>query len=703
MAKSENGKVAERYAQMGLAVFPLKAGTKAPATKHGCKDATCITDGMAERWGARGIGIAMGAAGLRHVVALDFDVDELADKDGLATLREWEAEHGELPETWRVITPRGGLHLYYGLPDGSEGYANSVNEELAVDVRADGGYLVAPPTKLANGRGYEWECGYGPGEIEMADADANVLAFIDHVQAGKVAKRGERFELPTVIPAGERHNTLMKQACQLRAKEMDDATILSVLKVTNAERCKPPYSAREVEELWSDVMARYKPGLSDEAKAAKAAGRRGKRPSAAEREASAREGAAGLRIAVIDGTPAVWSDQAGRWLPGYKNVNRAMQAVAGDVSRNKRKELRDDILEMLDSRPAADERYIAFRNGVLDTATMELRPMTPDDLILNVIPHDFDPEARSEAGDAFLDSVSCGRQDVRFLMEAAAGLCFLRSCKYGKCPILLGSGSNGKSTFIKWLRFTLGEENVSSLDLNVIGQRFQALSLMGKLANLGDDISNEMMRGDVAAIWKKLVTGERINCDVKCSDPVEFANIATLVFSANEMPRLADATDGAMRRWMPVPFDATFTGEQRDPDLGKRLETEEAASYLILRGVMALAVIEREGGVREPAETAEMLRDIRLSNDSVLAWMEDEQIDAASLDGKPVQTAYDEYRNWCDRAGVNPYAKRRFGALVTKHAKVQGVAEWISGIQKTQRVYRSMTKTPDLTQPRKVT
>ena len=697
MAASENGKVAESYAQMGLSVFPLRPGTKAPATKHGCKDATCIIKGMADGWGACGIGIAMGNNNLRNIIALDFDVDESAGKDGLETLRIWEREHGELPETWRCITPRGGMHIYYELPEGAPEYRNSVNEELAVDVRADGGYVVAPPTKLADGREYIWECDCAPDDIELAEADANVRAFIDYVQAGKVAKRGEKFKLPAVIPEGKRHDVLVKQACSMIADEMDEALILSVLKTVNKERCKPPYKDGEVEAIWSDVISRYNPGLSDEAKAAKAAakGKRGKRgPSAAEREQAARERASKLTIAIIDGTPAVWSPDEKRWHAGYKYVNRAMQGVAGDLSRAKRKELRDDILEMLDSQPAADEHLIAFTNGVLDIHSGDLREMTPEDRILNVIPHGFSWNAKSDTVDKFLDDIACGDAEVRYLLEAVIGLCMLRSSKYAKCPILLGHGANGKSTYIKFARYCIGEENTSALDLNVIGQRFQALGLMGKLANFGDDISNEMMRGDVAAVWKKVVTGDRINSDVKGTDAVEFTPYATLVFSANEMPRLADSTDGAMRRWMPVPFNATFTGDKRDPDLAIKLMTPEAASYMLLRGVMALTTIEREGGVREPVATTKMLEQIRIDNDSVLAWIEDEGIDTAMLDGKPVQAAYDEYSNWCERTGARGYAKRRFGALVTQHLNVEGVVTAIQGTRKKQRVYKCSTKSP---------
>ena len=125
----EMGRAALDYSRRRLAVFPLKANKKEPATKHGCKDAAIIDAGDAERWGDHNIGIATGKPS--GVIVIDIDVDEDSGKDGFAYLREWEREHGELPQTWSVVTPRGGQHYYYAYNGGD--IRNSADEDKAVD------------------------------------------------------------------------------------------------------------------------------------------------------------------------------------------------------------------------------------------------------------------------------------------------------------------------------------------------------------------------------------------------------------------------------------------------------------------------------------------------------------------------------------------------------------------------------------------
>ncbi|MBN3585959.1 hypothetical protein JYB64_26560, partial [Algoriphagus aestuarii] len=91
----------------------------------------------------------------------------------------------------------------------------------------------------------------------------------------------------------------------------------------------------------------------------------------------------------------------------------------------------------------------------------------------------------------------------------------------------------------------LGPDNYSSLALEELGHRFKTAELFGKLANIGDDIDSEYIHSN--AVFKKLVTGETVNVERKGRDPFEFNNYAKLIFSANEMPRINDRTDGLMR------------------------------------------------------------------------------------------------------------------------------------------------------------
>jgi hypothetical protein len=98
------------------------------------------------------------------IVVLDFD----ERNGGLDSLREWERDHGELPETVQVVTGSGGgsFHAYYRYP----GFPVKC-EKLApgIDLKADGGYVMYPGAKHRSGRLYEWEAAHHPQDIEIAD------------------------------------------------------------------------------------------------------------------------------------------------------------------------------------------------------------------------------------------------------------------------------------------------------------------------------------------------------------------------------------------------------------------------------------------------------------------------------------------------------------------------------------------------------
>lgn len=237
------------YQSRGWAVFPLVERDKIPAVQGGFKAATHDREQIELTWQARpklNVGIATGSAS-NGLVVIDLDVDPMKGEDGLETLRLWEKEHGELPETVTAITGSGGMHLYYicNTPIGC-----SVDNEKGVDIRGDGGYVVAPPSIHPNGRSYEWE--NHPEEYGVAKANGNVYAFIRSIQGER--KRGEKFKLPDSIGSGRRNDTLYKQACSLQSMGYDDDLIYATIETTNQMKCTPPLSDSEVRKIVEQAL-----------------------------------------------------------------------------------------------------------------------------------------------------------------------------------------------------------------------------------------------------------------------------------------------------------------------------------------------------------------------------------------------------------------------------------------------------------------
>ena len=241
------------YASKGMAVFPLKARGKDPLTKHGVKDATTNFNTI-EKWWTKhpnaNIGIACGAvSGGLLVVDLDEKENGISGSD---SLHNWERENGELPETVRSITGKGGAHLLFRIDHAEK---NKVNLLEGVDIRSDNGYIVAPPSIHPNGNRYEWE--YDPEEYEIAEADATVLKLLS------VGKKPEpdKFTVPDKIPDGKRNDTIFKMACSLQSRGLADESIFIACAAENTAKCNPPLSDDEVRKIVESALKHDK-GLS---------------------------------------------------------------------------------------------------------------------------------------------------------------------------------------------------------------------------------------------------------------------------------------------------------------------------------------------------------------------------------------------------------------------------------------------------------
>lgn len=678
---SDIGRAAVWYVEHGFGVFPLKPRSKKPNCPHGLNDWTDNAEDVRKWWSSHpsdNIGIACGTPS-NGLLVLDFDVDEEKEKDGLSTLYEWERAHGELPETAVAITGRGGMHYLYRTD--RTNIHPSVNHELSVDVRSDGSYVVAPPSVHENGHRYEWQD--SPEDTPIATATGPVYDFLDHVQRNggqdETRKENGKFRLPDVIKKGTRDDTLFRYASHLRGIGRSDEEILAAVTGVNALRCQPPMDSRDVERI---VRSACKYEQREDASPGRMVGR----PGSAEVDGirGPRGGLLTNRVAQlimqrnharhIDGAPAVWTGT--HWEFGKRAVERATLAIADDAKQQDRSEVFSYIQTMapeVDSSVSFDGRYyVQFSNCTYDVLAGEIVEPRPEMFIIGTLPIDLDMDMDVERNlaDDFLDSVSGGDAAVRSALCEVIGTCMCSKRAMDKAVFLVGraggadgKASNGKSTFIRFVRSIVGSGNCSSLDIATMGQRFGAGGIVGKLANLGDDIPNSFLTGENMAVFKKVVTGETMNTDVKNGRPFDFTPSATMVFSMNEVPRIADSTGGTLRRLYFVPFRARFSPGTPgyDRDMAQKLIQPDVLRRGALLGLIALEGLIRRG---EPTHIADMdaeVAEVKRDNDNVTRWLYDTCPTEASLDGAELNSVYRSYHNWCDESGErNPVGKNYF-------------------------------------------
>lgn len=372
----------------------------------------------------------------------------------------------------------------------------------------------------------------------------------------------------------------------------------------------------------------------------------------------------------------------GVYVPGQEEIEAVMIKHISSLSNAKRSEVLKYLnLLLLENTEMAAPNMIAFRNGIYDLETDSLKPFSPDIVITNRIPWDYNPTAYSELADKTLDKIACHDAEIRTILEECIGSCFYRSNTLGggKAFILTGEGSNGKSTFIAMIQHLLNEENITALDLKELDQKFQNAALFGKLANLGDDISDEFIVN--ASFFKKLVTGERVQVQNKGEKPFEFNNYAKFLFSANNIPRIKDKTGAVLRRLLIVPFDAEFS--KNDPDYDSsikyKLQEPEVMEYLIVLGIKALKHIIEKQGFAESARVQGQLKEYEETNNPIIGFFEEMQIEEFQIENEQSDKVFKRYKEYCLANNYNPMSKAEFSKqlcrklnMTTKTKKVNG-------------------------------
>jgi hypothetical protein len=253
------------YAAQGRSVFPLhtiKAGMcscgkpdcdspgKHPRTAHGLSDATTDETQLREwwtKWPDANVGIRTGGG----LVVLDVD----RRHDGHGTLSRFPA----LPPTSRVKTGNGWHHYFFC--DGE--VPNSTGTETTglgpgLDVRGDGGYVVAPPSLHHSGAVYGWDDG------SLADGFAEVPPWVvnppshngeahDHVDMAAVLEG---------VDDGHRDRELFRAACKMRRADIPLETATELI-VEAAARCNPPFPAALALQKVNSAYGRYQPEPDD--------------------------------------------------------------------------------------------------------------------------------------------------------------------------------------------------------------------------------------------------------------------------------------------------------------------------------------------------------------------------------------------------------------------------------------------------------
>ena len=311
--------------------------------------------------------------------------------------------------------------------------------------------------------------------------------------------------------------------------------------------------------------------------------------------------------------------------------------------------------------------YLAFRNGILNLTTKELLPFSPEYAITNKIPWDYNPNAYDQTVDLTLNKIACHDESIRSLLEECIGYCFYRRNELSKSFILTGSGSNGKSTFLDMVRNVLGRNNYVSLDIDELSEKFSTTTMFGKLANIGDDISDEFLQGKAISQFKKIVSGNDIKAENKGQDVFFFKPSVKLLFSANEIPRVRNKGFKAIkRRLVIIPFNAEFSKD--DPDykwnIISLLTEQTATEYLIQLGLQGLERVLMNNGFTDSEAVTKQIDEFEKDNNPIIQFVDEFGEDA--ILNESTSEVFTMYDSFCYKNGFSKVSQKKFSMQIKR-------------------------------------
>ena len=268
------------------------------------------------------------------------------------------------------------------------------------------------------------------------------------------------------------------------------------------------------------------------------------------------------------------------------------------------------------------------------------------------LPVVYDPLAYCADLDKMLNRVFLGDREVINLFEEMLGYGLMGHAKFAKVFLFCGNGSNGKSTVLDLLRTFAGFENCSSLGINETTSTFGKIELENKFFNIGDDIDKEVIK-DTGTL-KRISAGNAITVENKGEKKYSTTITTTLIYSANEIPKSFDKTDGFYRRWTIIPFNAVFsaTDEDYDPMIEEKITTPEALSYMLNMALRGAKRLLSQGHFTEPKSVKEALEIYKADNSTVLSWIEDKELNEDYFLDTPRDVCYSEFADWCKLSGI---------------------------------------------------
>nr|DAL30533.1 MAG TPA_asm: dsDNA helicase [Caudoviricetes sp.] len=296
--------------------------------------------------------------------------------------------------------------------------------------------------------------------------------------------------------------------------------------------------------------------------------------------------------------------------------------------------------------------WVNFKNGMYDPIADVLHEHKPEYRAMNQIPHDYIvPEQETELTFCkFLES-RLDPDDCTMLYEFIA-TCMNVDMKFQKFMYIVGTGNAGKSKTLNYINQIVGNENISHIDPQNIGKRFQCAFLIQMLLNSVSDISSKPIED--AKLIKQLTGEDTIQAEYKGGDVFYFHNTSSMIFTANQIPKVSgEDSNGYYRRLLIVRMnDGNYI-----PNLVESINSElPQFIYFLTR---RLHDVYMRGSIFESKGSKSEVKGLRNHSDSVQEFVDMCITESIGMRPKKIDV-FNYYEKYCQAEKLDSIGRNDF-------------------------------------------
>lgn len=388
----------------------------------------------------------------------------------------------------------------------------------------------------------------------------------------------------------------------------------------------------------------------------------------------------------------------------FKASEDKLRWIIWQYCEDKKSTYSDEVFKAMHGRsyPLADDHKfdIVLKNGILRDGKFvpmkDYREFTPYH-----INEDYDPKAKPvDLVDYYLQFLSDrdkysqkDKDDLKNLILEMMASCLIVDpslvSSLHRFFILIGNGSNGKGTLLKVLNNILGKDAVSNVKMNQLSSDSAIWSMVGKLANLGDDIADKPIDNDQMTRLKNITTADNFQIIPKYNNGFKVTITATQIFSSNSLLKTFEKDNAVYRRIIYIPMFNTVSGSQIIDHFEDKLSSPDAVRYWLRLIVPAYERLCRTNQFTKSKIIDDYMQNYREFNNPAITWLKDTMFDPSH---KTAPEVYLNYTQFCTSMNEKPVSKKMVKAAIHDYCHMEIVPLWKKSAGKTCRVYDTIKK-----------